>query len=160
MEVAARRPDLVIGLVLAGATAEPRGLRSVPFRGLAGVFDAVPDRVLDRQQRWLFRYRYPAAVSDPILADGFWFRGGAAAIRSLVGEEFKPRLARYPGRTLLINGQVDVLFRLTEPSFAAVAADPRRITIRGAGHRSNLDRPRSFSAAVRAFAREIRASGA
>jgi pimeloyl-ACP methyl ester carboxylesterase len=159
MEVAARRPDLVSGLVLAGATAEPRGLRSMPFRGLAGAFGVLPDRVLTRQQRWLFRVRYPAAISDPILAAGFWFRGGAAAVRSLVGEEFKPRLARYPGPTLLINGQVDVLFRLTEPSFAAVAADPRRVTIRGAGHRSNLDRPRSFSAAVRAFARELRGSG-
>lgn len=160
MEVAARRPDLVSGLVVAGATAEPRGLRSVPYRGLARVFGSVPDRVLARQQRWVFRYRYPAAISGPILAEGFWFRGGAAAVRSLVGEEFKPRLASYPGPTLLINGQVDVLFRLTEPSFAAVATDPRRITIRGAGHRSNLDRPRSFSAAVRAFAREIRAPGA
>ena len=160
MEVAARRPELVIGLVLAGATAEPRGLRSVPFRGLAGIFGLTPSRALARQQRWVFRYRYPAALSDPILADGFWFRGGATAVRSLVGEAFKPRLASYPGPTLLINGQVDILFRLTEPSFAKVAADPRRVTIRGAGHRSNLDRPRTFSAAVRAFAREITASGA
>jgi pimeloyl-ACP methyl ester carboxylesterase len=160
MEVAARRPELVRGLVLAGATAEPRGLLSAPFRGLARAYGLVPDRLLTRQQRWAFRLSYPASITEPILADGFWFRGGATAVRSLIGEAFKPRLARYPGPTLLINGQLDLLFRLTERSFAAAASDARRVTIRGAGHRSNLDRPASFSAAVHAFARDITASGA
>jgi pimeloyl-ACP methyl ester carboxylesterase len=76
-------------------------------------------------------------------------------VRSLVGEEFRPRLARYPGPTLLVNGSRDVLFRLGARSFAAAAVNPRRFLIRGAGHRSNLDQPDAFTAAVRAFAREI-----
>ena len=158
MELAARRPELVTGLVLAGATVEPRGVRALPYRALAALFAIVPARVLDREQAWAFRVRYPAATSGPILAGGFWFRGGAAAVRALIGEKFRPRLAGYPGPTLLVNGQADVLFRLSERSFAAVATDARRVTIRGAGHRSNLDRPAAFSAAVRSFARDVTAA--
>ena len=43
-------------------------------------------------------------------------------------------------------------------SFAAAATSPRRLLIRGAGHRSNLDQPAAFTAAVRAFARDVGAS--
>jgi pimeloyl-ACP methyl ester carboxylesterase len=157
MDLAARRPELVAGLVLAGATVEPRGVSAIPYRGLAILIGHLPSRVLDREQAWVFRARYPAATVGPILNDGFWFRGGAAGVRALIGESFRPRLARYPGPTLLINGQLDVLFRMSERSFAAVATHARRLTIRGAGHRSNLDRPRAFSAAVRSFAREVSA---
>jgi pimeloyl-ACP methyl ester carboxylesterase len=157
MDLAARRPELVSGLVVAGATAEPHGPTAVPFRGLGRLYGAAPLSWLERQQARTFR-RYPASISDPILADGFWFRAGADAVRSIVGESFRPRLASYPGPSLLVNGQRDLLFRLAEPSFAAVASDARRLVIPGAGHRSNLDRPRSFSAAVRSFARQIGAA--
>jgi len=155
IEVAARWPDRVAGLVLAGATAEPRGPRSFLFRALAGLYGLTPERWLVRAETWTFRRGYPAAVSDPILRDGFSHRAGAVAVRALVGESFRPRLARYPGPTLLVNGQRDLLFRAGAQSFAAAAASPRRVVIRGAGHRSNLDRPGAFSAAVRAFATEV-----
>jgi pimeloyl-ACP methyl ester carboxylesterase len=157
MELAARRPDLVRGLVLAGATAEPHFPRSLLFRALIALY-GMPGGWLQREQTWSFRRRYPAAISDPILAGGFWFRGGAAAIRSLLGESFRPRLAAYPGPTLLVNGSADLLFRLSARSFAASSSSARRVLIRGAGHRSNLDRPEAFTAAVRAFAREIAAT--
>jgi pimeloyl-ACP methyl ester carboxylesterase len=158
MDVAARAPELVGGLVLAGATVEPGGVRSIPFRGLARLYGSVPESWLRRQQERSFRRRYPVNVADPVLAGGFWFRGGAEAVRSLVGERFRPRLAAYPGRTLLVNGQADLLFRAGEAAFAAAARDPQRVVIARAGHRSNLDRPRAFSAAVRAFAMEIHVS--
>jgi pimeloyl-ACP methyl ester carboxylesterase len=155
MEVAARWPDRVAGLVLAGATADPRGPRSLLFRALAGLYGRAPERWLVRAETWTFGRRYPAAVSDPILREGFSHRAGSAAVRALVGEAFRPRLARYPGPTLIVNGQRDLLFRIGARSFAAVAASPRRVVIQGAGHRSNLDRPGAFAAAVRAFARDV-----
>ena len=158
IEVAARWPDRVTGLVLAGASAEPRGPRSLLFRALAGLYGLTPERWLVRGETWTFRRGYPAAVSDPILRHGFSHRAGAVAVRALVGESFRPRLARYPGPTLLVNGQRDLLFRASARSFAAAAASPRRVVIRGAGHRSNLDRPGAFSAAVRAFAVEVSAA--
>lgn len=155
MDVAARWPDRVRGLVISGATAEPVGPRSLAFRGLALVFRRTPRRPLERVNRWFIARRFPPAVADPILAAGFAFSGGETALRLLVGERFLPRLAAYPGPTLILNGEYDLFFRPTERAFAAVAADPRRVLIRGATHLANLDRPDAFSAAVRRFARSL-----
>jgi pimeloyl-ACP methyl ester carboxylesterase len=104
---------------------------------------------------WFFRLRYPAPVADPIVLAGWAFEGGSVAVRSLVGHDFRSRLAAYPGPTLLINGELDVLFRLFEPAFATVAANPTRVVIRRAAHLSNLDQPERFTAAVRRFARRV-----
>ena len=152
MDVAARRPDLVRGLVISGATAEPVGVRSVAYRGLAFVFRRTPPHLLDRTNRRFVAWRFPPAIADPILAAGFAFPAGEAALRALVGRRFRPRLAAYPGPSLILNGEFDLFFRPTEASFAAVAIDARRVIIRGATHLANLDRPAAFSAAVRRFA--------
>lgn len=155
MDVAARRPDLVRGLVIAGATAEPTSYRAVAYRALAAALGRIRPERLARLNEWFFRARYPAAIADPIVLAGWTFEGGSVAVRSLVGERFRPRLAAYPGPTLILNGELDLLFRLFERSFAAVAADPTRIVIRRAAHLSNLDQPERFSAAVRQFARRV-----
>lgn len=151
MALAARRPELVRGLVLAGATAEPVGLRSIPYRLLAVILERLDGPRLVRLNTWFFRTRYPASIAEPIVAGGFWSSGGAEALRSLFGERFLPRLAAYPGRTLILNGEFDLLFRLSAPTFAAAAQDARRAMLSGALHLSNLDRPAAFSAAVRRF---------
>lgn len=156
MVLAAREPELVRGLVLAGATAEPVGIRAVAFRALASAlewFDAPP---LNRVNAWFFRTRYPVAIADPIIAGGFWSRGGAAALRTIVGQRFAPRLAAYPGSTLIINGEWDLPFRWSSGTFAAAARDARRVRLAGALHLSNLDRPAAFTEAVRQFARSVR----
>jgi pimeloyl-ACP methyl ester carboxylesterase len=152
MTLAARRPELVAGLAIAGATADPVGLQSLGFRALATVFELVPEPTLAAVYRWFFRLRFRAAITDPIFAAGFSFAGGAVALRSIVGERFTPRLAAYPGPSLLINGEYDLFFRPTEGAFADVAADPRRVLIRRATHLSNLDQPARFSRVIRAFA--------
>jgi pimeloyl-ACP methyl ester carboxylesterase len=155
MALAARHPERVSALVVVGASGEPIGARSLGYRLLGAVFQFVPLRVLERANRAYFSRRYPTVAAEPILAGGFWFRGGAAAIRSLVGQQFRPRLAAYPGSTLLINGELDLVFRPTARAFADVAVDARRIVIRRATHLVNLDQPEAFTAAVRRFAREI-----
>jgi pimeloyl-ACP methyl ester carboxylesterase len=155
MAVAAGWPDRVAGLAISGATAEPVPPRSIAYSGLAAIFSTVPERILDGVNRWFFAWRYPPAIHEPIIADGFFFGGGAVAVRALIGERFKPRLAAYPGRSLLLNGEFDLFFRPTERSFAAAAVDPRRVLIRGATHLANLDRPEAFTAAIRRFASAI-----
>ena len=155
MELAARRPDLIRGLVLVGATAEPIGVRAAPYRALAWAMGRFDGPRLDAVNTWFFRTRFPATIADPILKGGFWSTGGAAALRSIIGERFRPRLAAYPGPTLIVNGQYDVMFRLASGAFAAVAQDARRVGLRGATHLANLDRPDAFTAAVRAFARSL-----
>jgi len=152
MALAARWPERVDGLAIAGATADPVGLQSLGFRALATILDVVPNRVLGAIYRWFFRRRFPASIADPIFEGGLSFDGGVIALRSLVGRRFRPLLAAYPGASLLINGEYDLFFRPTERSFADAAADPRRALIRRATHLSNLDQPERFSAVIRAFA--------
>ena len=155
MDLAARRPDLVRGLVLAGATAEPKGAIATPFRALAWVMDRFDGPALDAFNAWFFRTRFPPAVSGPIIAGGFWSAAGAQALRAIVGERFQPRLAGYPGSTLILNGEWDALFRLDAGGFARAAQDARRVRLRGATHLANLDRPGAFSLAVRRFVESL-----
>ena len=146
-------PKRVTGLAISGTTAEPVGPRSMFYRGLAALFAVVPENVLDAVNTWFFSWRYPPRIAEPIVRDGFSFAGGAVAVRALVGERFKPRLAAYPGPSLLINGEFDLFFRPTERSFMTAAVNPRRLLIRRATHLTNLDQPEAFTAAIRRFAR-------
>ena len=155
MALAAREPERVRGLVLSGATAEPVGVRMLPFLALARVMDGVDGPRLERFNAWFFRRFYPPAIAEPIVAGGFWSRGGATALRALVGERFVPRLAAYPGPTLILNGEFDLPFRLSSRTFAAAGRDVRRVRLPGATHLANLDRPDAFSEAVRRFTRSV-----
>ena len=56
-----------------------------------------------------------------------------------------------PDPTVILNGALDVLFRLTAGGFAGVARDVRRVRLRGATHLANLDPPAAFSVAIRRF---------
>lgn len=151
MDLAARRPELIRGLVLSGATTEPVGLRATPYLALAWVMDRFDGPGLDALNAWFFRSRFPPAIADPIVAGGFWSAGGAQALRAIVGERFAPRLAAYPGPALIVNGEWDLLFRLAAGTFARSARDARRVRLRGATHLANMDRPAAFSFAVRRF---------
>lgn len=155
MVLAARDPERVRGLVLAGATAEPVGIPSLAYRGLAEVMDRFDGPALERLNAWFFRARYPGAIAEPIVAGGFWSSGGAHALRTLFGQRFVPRLAAYEGPTLILNGQWDVFFRLSAGTFAAAARDASRVRLQGALHLSNLDQPAAFNTAVRRFARTL-----
>lgn len=155
MDLAARDPERVRGLVLSGATAEPVGLRSMPYSALAGVMSVAEGRRLEALNAWFFRTRYPASIAEPIIAGGFWSAGGAAALRAIIGQRFIPRLAAYPGPSLILNGELDLAFRLTAPTFAAAARDARRVRLAGATHLANLDRPAAFTAAIQQFAESL-----
>jgi len=151
MDLAARRPELIRGLVLSGATTEPVGVFAMPYLALAWFMNRFDGPALNALNRWFFRARFGRAIADPIAAGGFWSAGGAESLRALVGERFIPRLAAYPGPTLILNGEWDVMFRLTVEGFARAASDVRRVRLRGATHLANLDKPGAFSFAVRRF---------
>jgi len=151
IDLAARRPELVRGLVVSGASREPAGRLAAPFLALAWVMDHVDRRWLETINAWFFRTRFAPAIADPIIAGGFWSAAGAEALRALVDERFGPRLAAYPGPTLIMNGDRDVFFRLSAKGFGRAAQDRRRVRLRGATHLANLDRPAAFNLAVRRF---------
>ena len=160
MTVAARSSERVVGLAIAGATADPVGLQSFGFRGLAFALETLPEPVLGAVYRSFFRWRFRPAIADRIFAGGLSFAGGVVALRSLVGERFSVRLAAYPGPSLLINGEYDLFFRPSESAFADAARNPRRALIRRATHLSNLDQPERFTKVIRAFADHVSARAA
>jgi pimeloyl-ACP methyl ester carboxylesterase len=159
MDLAARSPDRVAGLVLAGASQEPVGPWTLPYRALGLLLRRGPRPLLTRFDTWFFRMRFPPRISGPLLAGGSWPRGGASALSALLGHRFLDRLATYPGPTLILNGSLDIVFRLGERAFLAAARDGRRVVIPRATHLVNLDRPNLFNDAVRAFARSVVKAG-
>ncbi|MEO8462560.1 MAG: alpha/beta fold hydrolase [Chloroflexota bacterium] len=151
MTVAARDPGRVRALVLAGSTAEPRGLVSTAFRLFAWGLVVVPERPLDALNTWVFRRRYAPEIAEPIVASGYWSRGGAEAVMTLAGTRFRDRLKAFGGPILVINGGLDPVFRLGESSFLRGIPHVTRRVLPLAAHLTPLDEPDDFSAAVRAF---------
>jgi pimeloyl-ACP methyl ester carboxylesterase len=152
MATAARVPGLVRGLVLAGATAEPSGPAAAAFRLYAWVLGAAPLGPLDALNTWFFRHRYPSEIADPIVAGGYWSKGGAVAVGTLPRERFRDRLLAYGGPILAINGDLDFVFRLGERSFLRGVPNVTRLVLRWTTHLSPLDRPDAFARAVSRFA--------
>jgi pimeloyl-ACP methyl ester carboxylesterase len=176
MDLAARRPDQVAGLVLANATGEPRSIaRRAPRTVGAYLLVAASARVRIAGVRGGAgpggdgdgRTRIPADGdgadgdgadgdgADGPATSGWLFKGGTRALVSALREVFKPRLAAYPGPTLIVNGEDDELFRFSERAFLAAAVDGRLVVIPGCGHEVNEDRPDAFNAVVRDFVHEI-----
>ncbi len=159
IDVAARYPDKVAGLAISGASAEPRGrVMPIAIRWLAALMDQTSRPRLERLNRSWFRRRFPPATSNAILAGGFGFEAGSVALRELIGRDARGTFASYPGPSLILNGQLDLPFRLGERGFLKVARDPRVVVLRRASHLANLDRPSSYSAALARFAAEVSAS--
>ena len=156
IDVAARHPERVAGLVITGASAEPRGLLMPPaIRWLAALMDQTSRPRLERINRSWFRRRFPPATSNAILAGGFGFEAGSAALRELIGREMRGSFGAYEGPTLILNGQLDVPFRLGQERFRRAGRDARVVVLRHASHLANLDRPSAYSAALARFTAEV-----
>lgn len=155
MEFASRRPQSVAGLVLADCTAVGRGPWGIPYRLAAWMVRRGGAGLLDRGNRLLTRWMYPRETAAPMLEAGFHCESIPEVVHDLHGQDFRSRLAAYPGPTLLLNGRFDWPFRRDEAKFLAAAQKGRLQIIPRAGHLSNAHNPAAFTAAVRAFAEEI-----
>lgn len=151
MAVAARSPERVRGLVLAGASREPAGPIRVGYVVFAWALRVVPERMLRRLIAILYRRRYGRDDAAATLARGYYATGGSRAIRHLPGGRFRERLAAYGGPVLVINGSRDIVFRTGQRRFVEGLPGLTTHLLPGAGHLSNLDRPADFSEAVGAF---------
>jgi pimeloyl-ACP methyl ester carboxylesterase len=148
---AEQAPGRVRGLVLAGCTAEPSGRAAAAFRLFAWALGTAPEEPFDALNTWFFRHRYPPEIAEPIVAGGYWSRGGASAVRALGRTNFRHRLLAYGGPILVINGDLDLVFRLGESSFLEGVPHVSRRVLSWTTHLSPLDRPDAFAAAIRAF---------
>ncbi len=155
MALAARRPDLVRGLVIAGCTREPDGFSRAMFVLYALGLRVVPERPLRAVVDRLLRRHYGARLAADITAGGYYPRGGGLGVRSLVGGRFRERLLRYGGPILAINGTRDLVFHGASRRFLEGVPQVTRVALRGASHLSNVDRPAAFTAAIESFVGEL-----
>ena len=156
IEVAARWPERVAGLVLSGASAEYRGLLGLRARINAlmlRLFSANPVR--RRLEGALESTPLSTADRAAIQKAGFYPKSWARAFQVVAGKNFRAKLQSYPGPVLILNGEYDTLNRKGEAALAAAAQQARIETIDGAGHLCNLQEPEAFSKATRAFARRV-----
>jgi pimeloyl-ACP methyl ester carboxylesterase len=151
MAVAGQSPQRVRGLVLAGSTREPSGPIRAGFAIVGWMYRLLPERATQAIHGWFFRRRYGPDATAAILANGLFGRGGSRAIRSLVGGRFGERLRAYGGPVLVVNGDLDLVFRGGQRRFLGDLPNVTRRILRPAAHLSNLDRPTDFSTAVAAF---------
>lgn len=157
IEVAARNPDLVSGLVLSGSSADYRGalgvrtaISSTLFR-LGAKSRVVTDRFERNTAKRLRSRPIPTRTVDEILSAGVsldaWGQSGLA----LLGRDFPSRLAAYDGPVLLVNGEND---RINRPAALRRSAETGAVTpvvIRDAGHTVSLERPETYANVVREF---------
>jgi pimeloyl-ACP methyl ester carboxylesterase len=156
IDLAARYPERVAGLVISGASAEPSGrVFPVAIRWLARIMDRTSAPRLDRINRTWFRQRYSPATANAVLAGGFGYEAGAAALYELIGRDARAAFASYPGPKLILNGQLDLPFRLGQRGFRKAARDARVVVLARATHLANLDRPSAYSSALARFAADV-----
>jgi pimeloyl-ACP methyl ester carboxylesterase len=151
MAVAGKHPERVRGLVIAGSSTEPAGVTRLAFQLYGWALRLTPERVVRLLAlRWFLR-RYGPVATAAITAGGYFARGGSLAVRRLIGGRFRERLQAYGGPILVINGTLDLVFRLGAGRFLAGVPGVTRHTIAGASHLVNVDKPDRFSSLVESF---------
>ncbi len=159
MTVAGLHPERVRGLVIAGCTREPVGLSRAGFHLYGLSLRIVPERLVGAVAKGWFRVRYGGEVAAAITAGGHFSKGGAHAVRRLVGGGFRTRLLAYGGPVLAMNGATDLVFTIGAKRFLAGATSMTYRVISGAGHLSNVDKPKAFNTLVEEFATSLTAEG-
>lgn len=158
MAVAARRPDLVAGLVAMCATAQPGRLVAAPFRAFGAATALLPGQAAV-VSRSLTRMAVGRQVADDMEVGGL----APASIKDVVAEVSRfdalGELARYPGPIEFINGGWDQ-FRVNERRFEAVSTRAHVTVLPRASHLFPLIQPEYTGAAIAAFAESITTSGA
>jgi len=151
MAVAGRHPEKVRGLVIAGSTREPTGVSRLAFLLYAGALRAVPESIVRTLAFAWFRRRYGTILAAAITAGGHFARGGVRAVQRIAGQRFRDRLVAYGGPILVINGTLDLVFRIGAGRFVAGVPGVTNRVIPRAGHLSNVDRPEVFTGLVEEF---------
>jgi pimeloyl-ACP methyl ester carboxylesterase len=151
MAVAGRHPERVRSLVVAGATREPTGANRVAFLLYAAMLRLAPESAVRAVALAWFRRRYGPVLGAAITAGGHFAKGGSLAVRRIAGRPFRDRLLAYGGPILVINGTMDLVFRIGAGRFIAGVPGVTNRVIPRAGHLSNVDRPEVFTGLVEEF---------
>jgi pimeloyl-ACP methyl ester carboxylesterase len=155
MELAARHPERVAGLMLCGATCEPWVVMRRPEHVAARLVLALEK---ERRAHWSRFLPQPLAVTvaDGMPTHGIRLDGGTQALLEVMGLRFRPRLARYPGPTLIVNGARDRLMRRHEGLFLQAAQQGSLLVLPDTGHMVNVEGSARFNGLVRRFEESLR----
>jgi len=148
---AGRHPERVRGLVIAGSTREPDGVSRLAFQLYGWFLRLTPERAVSRVAQAWFRQRYGREKGIAITAGGHFARGGGNAVLGLARGAYREPLKAYGGPILVINGELDLVFRIGQDQFLKGVPKVTRRMIRRAGHLSNVDQPEAFTALVEDF---------
>jgi pimeloyl-ACP methyl ester carboxylesterase len=151
MTIASRHPSKVRGLVIAGSTREPTGLSRIAFEVYAAALRLAPESMVRTIALAWFRRRYGRVLAAAITGGGHFARGGSRAVRRIAGSRFRERLVAYGGPILVINGTLDLVFRIGAGRFLAGVPDVTNRVIPRAGHLSNVDQPEVFTRLIEEF---------
>jgi pimeloyl-ACP methyl ester carboxylesterase len=148
---AGRHPDRVRGLVIAGSTREPAGVSRLAFQLYGWFLRLTPERAVSQVAQAWFRQRYGREKGTAITAGGHFARGGGNAVLGLARGAYREPLKAYGGPILVINGELDLVFRIGQDRFLNGVPKVTRRMIRRAGHLSNVDQPEAFTALIEEF---------
>ncbi len=154
--LAIHAPDRLTHLVLANTTArvaEPSAMEARRTTVLAGGMPAIVDTVMSRFFTEASLRRHPPAVASArrtvLATSAVGYAGCCAAIRDM---DQRDALARITVPTLVIAGDLDVSMPWTPHSEQLASSIQAATVVRlKAAHLSNLEQPRSFSAALFRF---------
>ncbi|MCU4742883.1 alpha/beta hydrolase [Natronoglomus mannanivorans] len=156
---AGRYPEKVDGLVISGCCPNPVDTMELLTRAngalsrLATRSDRIERGVERLGKRWVENRDLPRDVEREITDAGFYPKQFGEAGAALAGWDFRAAFAAYPGPTLILNGERDLVLRRGEKHHAAAAQDCQIKIIAGVGHVCNLHRPTAYTDTVRTFAR-------
>ncbi|MFI6307331.1 alpha/beta fold hydrolase [Amycolatopsis thailandensis] len=150
---AARHPESVAGLVVAGSTYLPGKTLETPFLLAHRLHMRLPDRGegLGRRQ---FRAALPPKLAEAVIGGGIATEVIPDVAKALAGFDVLAELGTYPGLTWLINGSRDH-FRRHERRFLDACADGRLINVPKAGHYLPMVRGKEFAQLVLDAARSL-----
>jgi pimeloyl-ACP methyl ester carboxylesterase len=149
--VAGRHPEKVRALVIAGSTREPIGVNRLAFQFYGWFLRLTPERAVSRVALAWFRQRYGKEKGTAITAGGHFAKGGGNAVLGLAKGAYREPLKAYGGPILVINGELDLVFRIGQDRFLEGVDKVTRRMIRRAGHLSNVDQPEAFTHLVEEF---------
>lgn len=148
---AARYPGRLDGLVLIGASGDPRSRLAQIYRGYAWLVERVDHRRLARIRDAVARR---IGLSDDQIPDASAYAALPAAWRAVMNDCPPELLAHIDCPVLLLNGQFDQM-RLTERRYLQLAATAQLKHIPGATHLAPMTHPAQVAAAVWGFAQQV-----
>ena len=149
---AARNPDALAGLVLMGATGDPRSPLAAVYRGYAWLVERVSHERLARVRDAVARR---LGVPDEQFPEASTYAVLPAAWQAVIDDCPRHLMSRIECPVLFINGQFDQM-RITERRYQRLAPGSRLATVPRATHLAPLTHPQHVGRLIGEFIGHVR----